>query len=135
MPSLIAKRPRLALGVGAVLAVLVLFSLGVAIAPGASGDAPPDPPRVPPAAVRAVGASKPLSVGTVRALGLLPALKAPKRKATPKRRTSRRPSGANPAVPPPVVTQPPVAPPPIAPPPVAPPPGPQTCIGAGCDYG
>ena len=131
MPSLIAERPRLALGVAAALVALLLFGLGSAIAPGASGGASSDPPEVPVASVRPVDASKPLSVGTVRALGRLPVLKAPKRTRKP---GSSRGSSGNAALPPPVVAPPPVAPPPIAPPPAAPPPGPQTCIGAGCDY-
>jgi hypothetical protein len=130
--ALIADRPRLALALAAVLACLALFGLGVAIAPGAAGD---PTPVAPVGQVRPAHAAKALSVGSVRELGTLPALRAPRPK--PKPRPGPPPSrssgsgGGGAATPPPVA--PPVAAP-IAPPPVAPPPGPPSCIGAGCDY-
>lgn len=141
---LIAERPRLALLVAAALGCLVLFALGFAVAPRASGEpAGATAAGAPSARVEPVAAAAPLRLGRVRSLGSLPALPAPKRrKPAPRRRpgsASRPPAVApRPVAPrrvaPPRVAPRPAAPRPVAPPPVAaPPPGPP-CIGAGCDY-
>ena len=128
-PGTPAKRnPRLTLALGATLAFLALFGLGLAIAPDDSGKAAVATSDLPAVTIEPAPAAAAVKLGDVRTVGLLPVLR-PKPKPKPSPAPNPPPGPAPPAGPPPA------APPPAAPPPAAPPPPPPpTCIGAGCGY-
>lgn len=129
MARLIPRHTRVRLVGAGVVAFLALFGLGLAIAPRGSGEAPGGSVETTgtAATIQPVQPAAPVSLGTVQALGKLPALPPPKQRKfpPPSPRPPQRGGTVRPFLQPPVVPALPVVPPP----PVGP-----NCVGAGCAY-